>query len=1264
MDFRVFAAKLLNDVPQLMVDVMALLEKRWKDGRAPQPRDPKTGKWIKGAPGHSLLVGLKSAQHGTKLNWSQKTPNHHTAGKYSVRKGDSGKWQVWTKGSAVHHQAKSLEDAKKIAQDLHDKDVAKGTGKVARDLHVKKVHDAAKKLVEAETNAAQVNADGDKDEKTLANAVLAAAKKKFGDVVADAATAGVSEKELTDTVNKAKAEAQAEAEEAASPKLKPGDVVSAPDWYPGRPGTVTKIDNDGAHLRLGDGTEVGPVPLDALEPTDQKPTSIDHLTDADKARRLSTLTSLQTAGVDLDDRQSQQLDDLQAWAKANPEAAKGRSSFAQIAHAIRAKFKRATEGADAKPKPLTSTGKGAIKAYTGSAFQPINGLLRNYDPYKPSGAAATQSAVDKIVSARNAIQEHELTETVRAFRGANRITGVNLDDLDNLIGSTFQDDGFGSVSTHEVTNGWKGKKVQMEIVLPKGMKYADTRTFSTFSASGPDGTPNGWKNPDGEHEEELLLPEGVQYTILGYSTRPNGQIDLLLRAEMPPESYTPPTPEELFNRGLGIPKKPVKAKPVDEMSLAEKQQYLKDLEQYKADGGLPTPEEKADYKTLGSDAEVVGKGKAAGFPKGQHVKVGYYKDKAQVVQSPYVDDNGFVKKDMVKVKKLNGHEVAVQASELTKWDGQPDKIGNDTAKNWPTGTKIMLANGQSGEVIESPVLTPGGDYDTSSVKVKFADGTVAKHPTWQLKKPGEVTPQVIAQHDVANKPQTWTKQGNDYLTPNGYKITKNGPGYWRLQHVDQFGNSQYIGTFNTLKYAKVRADNHLKNNPSNVNLHAATPTPSNPGGLTWKKQADGSYKAGPYTSAKNGHGGWSLAYESPSGEKTTLKYHMKSYTDTKVAAAAHADKQAALDVAQVNPSVPLPTAPNVPAGWQLEPDGSFSSYDGYRMKKVGSDYKVTLNYEGADVHVSSSASTPEDAVKAVAEHRANVSAAKKMPIGTKLKIGDNSYYVYENPAKGLLGKDPAKVTIRKENQTSGGTVQPAGDLVNWIVDDPATNSDAKAGDLAQKFPNGSTVKNQYGDEYEVVKSPATDAQGNPLDGKIRLRTKAGAEFTADAANLTKIKDAPDPSVAAKKKLDGMSAQGKGARWRELSLKSPSQMTEQEKAEYEALKTWRAQMMDRYKVWEQDGPENFYLDEMEEMIAASPNYKLLENSGSVKEGDLADLLGQPDSALNGKNRFYRDYLVKWDARTKLLRDRFEHNGFLTQDDLDLLFARWPELGAHF
>lgn len=92
-----------------------------------------------------------------------------------------------------------------------------------------------------------------------------------------------------------------------------------------------------------------------------------------------------------------------------------------------------------------------------------------------------------------------------------------LGDIDNLIGGTFQDNGFVSTTLDKETPGIFGKTV-MKIRVPKGAKGAFIDTI---------GKRAGGDKP----ENELLLPRGSKFRIISaqrQGNRTNVEAELVL----------------------------------------------------------------------------------------------------------------------------------------------------------------------------------------------------------------------------------------------------------------------------------------------------------------------------------------------------------------------------------------------------------------------------------------------------------------------------------------------------------------------------------------------------------------------------------------------------------------------------------------------------------------------------------------------------------------------------------------------------------------
>lgn len=147
---------------------------------------------------------------------------------------------------------------------------------------------------------------------------------------------------------------------------------------------------------------------------------------------------------------------------------------------------------------MTSAQTSAIQAYTGSGYIEINEALRH-----PSAHKMTPSVITKIANIQSAMRP--VPEDIIVRRGTAAVEDIlpsNLAGYKNLIGKTFSDKGFSSTS---VSTGFSGKKVQLEILLPKG-------------------TPAIYVQPISLHpgEYEVLLAAGTKFQIISAETASDG----------------------------------------------------------------------------------------------------------------------------------------------------------------------------------------------------------------------------------------------------------------------------------------------------------------------------------------------------------------------------------------------------------------------------------------------------------------------------------------------------------------------------------------------------------------------------------------------------------------------------------------------------------------------------------------------------------------------------------------------------------------------
>lgn len=102
MDFRAWAASLLNDNPDLAYEVNVFIEKRWRDGRTPQPRG-KGGRWVKHTPNLHVGLGISGGSgHGSNFFAEKLRPddNEHVGPKrLPWKKNPNGDFTARMKGA-------------------------------------------------------------------------------------------------------------------------------------------------------------------------------------------------------------------------------------------------------------------------------------------------------------------------------------------------------------------------------------------------------------------------------------------------------------------------------------------------------------------------------------------------------------------------------------------------------------------------------------------------------------------------------------------------------------------------------------------------------------------------------------------------------------------------------------------------------------------------------------------------------------------------------------------------------------------------------------------------------------------------------------------------------------------------------------------------------------------------------------------------------------------------------------------------------------
>lgn len=209
-------------------------------------------------------------------------------------------------------------------------------------------------------------------------------------------------------------------------------------------------------------------------------------------------------------------------------------------------------GPDQEPKDLvnpTEDQRAAVEEYTVGGFELMNPVLRGDSDKIEAGSV--EDAVKSIVALRETFQ-HETRSEARVFRGVSaKRLGIDLNDRTtafNRIGQTFADDAFLSTAAHtwvatkpnDPNSRWG--EVDMEIVLPKGFKYLDTRKYAGFSALANHGD---WQNPKSSDEEEWLLPERTELTLVGVAW-PQGSTRPRLLFAAAPSSRPLPSAAELI----------------------------------------------------------------------------------------------------------------------------------------------------------------------------------------------------------------------------------------------------------------------------------------------------------------------------------------------------------------------------------------------------------------------------------------------------------------------------------------------------------------------------------------------------------------------------------------------------------------------------------------------------------------------------------------------------------------------------------------------
>ena len=156
-----------------------------------------------------------------------------------------------------------------------------------------------------------------------------------------------------------------------------------------------------------------------------------------------------------------------------------------------------------------------IKSYT-SSYSYINEPLRKI---KYAGIQSNKEKfIDTVKGMTNAINKSQLKENMWFSRGVGQlnVNGTtlnyysNADDLNQLVGKTFEDQGFVSVSSHKGAGFGEGKGVMMNIYAPKGTKALYVDPISSFK---------------GASEDETIIQRGYSYKITK-AYKENGKIYL------------------------------------------------------------------------------------------------------------------------------------------------------------------------------------------------------------------------------------------------------------------------------------------------------------------------------------------------------------------------------------------------------------------------------------------------------------------------------------------------------------------------------------------------------------------------------------------------------------------------------------------------------------------------------------------------------------------------------------------------------------------
>lgn len=137
----------------------------------------------------------------------------------------------------------------------------------------------------------------------------------------------------------------------------------------------------------------------------------------------------------------------------------------------------------------TTSERAAIKRYTGAAYAQINGNLRQNGDDSKLLNVAVNIQKGMLPATRDFVVRRG---TSAAQFGFNKQSLTN-DELNGLVGKTFQDKGFVSTS---INGGFSGS-VKLRILVPKGSPIAYVKSVSSHA-----------------HEEEILLAAGTKFEVV------------------------------------------------------------------------------------------------------------------------------------------------------------------------------------------------------------------------------------------------------------------------------------------------------------------------------------------------------------------------------------------------------------------------------------------------------------------------------------------------------------------------------------------------------------------------------------------------------------------------------------------------------------------------------------------------------------------------------------------------------------------------------